>query len=60
MMLAKVALVAAVNGGQVIYSERQVYARDHNFHYAVMLDQPPRKASKLIDDKHFRKAAAKK
>ncbi|MEP7172520.1 MAG: DUF4238 domain-containing protein [Aestuariivirga sp.] len=49
--------VAAVNGGQVIYSERQIYARDSNFHYTVVLDQPPRKASKLIDDKHFRKTA---
>lgn len=48
-------VVAAINGGQVAYSERQVYARDANFHYLMTEEEPPRKASKLIDDKRFRK-----
>jgi hypothetical protein len=49
--------VASLNGAQIAYASRQVYARDHNFIYA--LDKGgPRKASKLIDDRRFRRPAA--
>ena len=49
--------VAAFNGAQIAYAERQVYARDRNFTYALRPNEPPRKASRLIDDKGFRKPA---
>lgn len=47
--------VAAFNGAQIAYAERQVYARDRNFTYALQPNEPPRKASRLIDDPGFRK-----
>jgi Protein of unknown function (DUF4238) len=47
--------VAGLNGAQVDYAERQVYARDRNFTYALQPNEAPRKASKLIGDKRFRK-----
>jgi hypothetical protein len=50
--------VAAFNGAQIAYAERQVYARDHNFKYAMQPGEEPRKASRLIDDKRFRKGRA--
>ena len=33
------------------YAERQVYARDRNFRYAMEPTEPPRKASRLIVDR---------
>ena len=47
--------VAGFNGAQVAYAERQVYARDYNFRYSMQPSEMPRKASRLIDDKRFRK-----
>jgi hypothetical protein len=47
--------VAGLNGAQVAYSVRQVYARDQNFRYALQPDEPPREASRLIEDRRFRK-----
>ncbi|SHH23719.1 hypothetical protein SAMN05443248_4166 [Bradyrhizobium erythrophlei] len=47
------ASVASVNGAIVLTAEAQVYARDHNFHYAMQLDEPLRKASKLLSDHCF-------
>lgn len=51
-------VVAGINGAQVVFSRRQVYARDYNFHYALQPSEPLRKASKLVDDKRFRKGQA--
>jgi hypothetical protein len=51
--------VASLNGAQIAYAHRQVYARDHNFIYALDAGERPRKASKLIDDRRFRRPAAK-
>jgi hypothetical protein len=47
--------VAGLNGAQVAYSERQVYARDYNFTYSLQPNEAPRKASKLIRDQRFRR-----
>src|SRR5262249_28908623 len=47
--------VASFNGAQIAYAERQVYARDRNFTYVLQSDEPPRKASRLIHDRGFRK-----
>ena len=47
--------VAGLNGAQVAYAERQVYARDHNFTYSLQPNEGPRKASKLMCDKRFRR-----
>jgi hypothetical protein len=53
-------VVAVLNGAQIAYAQRQVYARDHNFIYALDAGEPPRKASKLIDDRRFRRPAAER
>jgi Protein of unknown function (DUF4238) len=45
--------VASVNGAIVLTAEAQVYARDHNFHYTMQPDEPPKKASKLLSDPRF-------
>jgi hypothetical protein len=47
-------LVASVNGAIIQFSERHVYARDYNFHYALEWGEAPRKASKLISDIRLR------
>jgi Protein of unknown function (DUF4238) len=47
--------VASFNGAQIAYAERQVYARDRNFTYVLQSDEAPRKASRLIHDRGFRK-----
>ncbi|HEX9470744.1 MAG TPA: DUF4238 domain-containing protein [Bradyrhizobium sp.] len=48
--------VAGFNGGLIALAERQVYARDHNFTYAMQPGEAPRKASHLMsDDKFLRK-----
>jgi hypothetical protein len=46
--------VASLNGAQVAYAQRQVYARDSNFTYVLESNELPRKASKLIGDKRFK------
>jgi hypothetical protein len=51
--------VAALNGIQVAYSERQVYARDWNFKYALQRGEPLGEASRLIADERFRKPPRK-
>jgi hypothetical protein len=51
--------VASLNGAQVAYAQRQVYARDRNFTYALDAEELPRKASKLINDKRFRRSVSK-
>jgi Protein of unknown function (DUF4238) len=51
--------VASLNGAQVAYAERQVYARDRNFTYALDTEELPRKASKLINDRRFRRSISK-
>jgi Protein of unknown function (DUF4238) len=51
--------VASLNGAQVAYAQRQVYARDRNFTYVLDAEELPRKASKLINDKRFRRPISK-
>ena len=46
------------NGAQIAYAERQVYARNRNFKYSMQVSEEPRKASRLIDDKRFRKGTS--
>lgn len=48
-------VVAAVNGAIATYAERQVYARDSNFHYQTQSSAPPRKANKLLGDQIFKR-----
>ena len=50
-------LVAAINGTLIQYADRHVYARDYNFHYALVFGESPRKGSKLIDDRRLKKQA---
>jgi hypothetical protein len=45
--------VAAVNGTIINFAQRQVFARDMNFHYSFQEGEQPRKASRLIDDARF-------
>jgi hypothetical protein len=51
--------VAGFNGAAVATAVRQVYARDHNFLYSLSRQEPPRKASRLIDDPQFLRRRAK-
>jgi hypothetical protein len=51
--------VAGMNDAQVVYAEGQVYSRDHNFTYSMQPNEAPRKASRVIDDKRFRKPIEK-
>jgi hypothetical protein len=50
-------LVAAINGTLIQFADRHLYARDYNFHYALVFGEPPRKGSKLIDDRRLKKQA---
>jgi Protein of unknown function (DUF4238) len=50
------AMVASINGTIIAFAERQVYARDLNFHYTLQDAEPARKASKLITDANFLRA----
>src|SRR5258708_13035404 len=45
--------VAGFNGGLISLAERQVYARDHKFTYAMQPGEAPRKASPLISHHKF-------
>jgi Protein of unknown function (DUF4238) len=47
--------IAGWNGAQIASAERQVFARDYNFKYSMQPDEAPRKASRLLDDRRFRK-----
>jgi len=48
--------VAAVNGATAANSEWQVYARDANFTFISDHREAPRKGSKLLDDRLFRRS----
>jgi len=52
------ALVASINGTIIAFAERQVYARDLNFHYRLREAEPARKASRLISDPNFLRPGA--
>jgi hypothetical protein len=46
-------MVAAVNGTVIQFSDRHVYARDHNFRYTLRWGEMPSKASKLVADRRL-------
>ena len=49
-------MVAGFNGGIATMAIRQMYARDLHFRYKVEAKGEARKASRLIDDPHFRRS----
>lgn len=48
-------VIARFNGTVAMYAERQVYSRDHNFHYLLDESGHPRKASRLASDLIWRR-----
>jgi hypothetical protein len=48
-------LIARFNGTVAMYAERQVYSRDHRFHYLLDDDGQSRKASRLASDLTWRR-----
>jgi hypothetical protein len=46
--------IAELNGAMIVSAVRHVYARDLNFRYQLREAESSRKASRLVDDPHFR------